>query len=153
MRRPWPALGRSTTGGGYIYIYIYIYRELYVHWFVHRVICLNTYPTKCRNMHLFISASCSTCFMWKYHPKHVEQFADINKLYIVSSCWIIIETHTHTHTYIYIYREDSLVGIAADYGLDGPGSNTGGDEIFHPSIPALGPTQSPVKWVQGLSRG
>ena len=24
----------------------------------------------------------------------------------------------------------SSVGIATDYGLDGPGSNTGGDEIF-----------------------
>jgi hypothetical protein len=25
---------------------------------------------------------------WKYHPKHVEQFPDINKLYDVASCWI-----------------------------------------------------------------
>jgi hypothetical protein len=25
---------------------------------------------------------------WKYHPKHVEQFPDINKLCNVSSCWI-----------------------------------------------------------------
>jgi len=29
---------------------------------------------------------------WRYHPKHVEQFADINKLYTVASCWIIIDT-------------------------------------------------------------
>jgi len=36
----------------------------------------------------------------------------------------------------------SSVGIATDYGLDGPGSNPGGDEIFRPSIPALGSTQS-----------
>ena len=45
------------------------------------------------------------------------------------------------------------VGIATDYGLDGPGSNPGADEIFRPSRPALGPTQSSVKWLPGLSRG
>jgi len=27
---------------------------------------------------------------WKYHPKHVEQFPDINNLCKVSSCWIYI---------------------------------------------------------------
>ena len=47
----------------------------------------------------------------------------------------------------------SSVGIATDYGLDGPRSNPGGDEIFRQSSPALGPTQPPVKWVRGLSRG
>jgi len=47
----------------------------------------------------------------------------------------------------------SSVGIATDYGLEGPGSNPGGDEIFRPSRPALGPTQPPVQWVPRLSRG
>ena len=47
----------------------------------------------------------------------------------------------------------SSVGIATDYGLDGPGLNPGGDEIFRPSRPALGPNQPSVKWVLGLSRG
>jgi len=47
---------------------------------------------------------------------------------------------------------DSSVGTVTDYGLDGPGSNPGGDEIFRPSIPALGPTQPPVQWVPALSR-
>jgi len=42
---------------------------------------------------------------------------------------------------------------ATDYGLDGPGSNPGGNEIFRPSRPALGPTQPPVKLVTGLARG
>jgi hypothetical protein len=48
----------------------------------------------------------------------------------------------------------SSVGIANDYGLDSPGSNScGEDEIFRPSRPVLGPTQSPAKWVPGLSQG
>ena len=45
------------------------------------------------------------------------------------------------------------VGIATDYGLDGPGSNPGGDEIFRPSRPALGPTQPPVQWVYRVFPG
>jgi len=47
----------------------------------------------------------------------------------------------------------SSVGIATDYGLDGPGSNPCGDEIFRPFRPALGPTQPLVKLVPVLSRG
>ena len=47
----------------------------------------------------------------------------------------------------------SSVGIATDYGLDGPGSNPSGDEISRPSRPALWPTQPPVQWVLGLCRG
>jgi len=39
------------------------------------------------------------------------------------------------------------VGIATGYGLGVPRSNSGGDEIFRPSRPALGPIQPPVKWV------
>ena len=30
--------------------------------------------------------------------------------------------------------------VATDYGLDSPGSNPGGDEIFRTSRPVLGPT-------------
>jgi hypothetical protein len=56
---------------------------------------------------------------WKYHPKHVQQFPDINKLCSVASCWIYIgillgahyilhisrirvKSNTYTHIYIYI---------------------------------------------------
>ena len=55
--------------------------------------------------------------------------------------------------YIQICGPGISVGIATEYGLDGPGSNPGGDEIFRPSRPVLGPTQPPVQWVPSLSRG
>ena len=55
--------------------------------------------------------------------------------------------------YKIMYGPGSSVSIATDYGLDGPGSNPGGDEIFRPSRPALRTTQPPVQWVPGLSWG
>ena len=47
----------------------------------------------------------------------------------------------------------SSVGIATEHGLDGPWSNPGGDEIFHPFRPELMSTQPPVKLVTWLSQG
>jgi hypothetical protein len=49
---------------------------------------------------------------------------------------------------------DSSVGIATGYGLDLPRfKSRQGREFSHTSSPILGPTQLPVKWVRGLSRG
>jgi len=50
---------------------------------------------------------------------------------------------------------DSSNGIVTRYGLDGPRIEFwwGGRDFPHPSRPAPGPTQPPIQWVPGLSRG
>ena len=53
-----------------------------------------------------------------------------------------------------IMGRHSSVGIATRYGTDGPGiESRWGRDFPHPSRPSLGPTQPPVQWVPGLSRG
>ena len=54
----------------------------------------------------------------------------------------------------YFSGPGSVVGIATAYGLDGPGiESRWGRDFSHQSRMALWPTQLPVQWVPGLSRG
>jgi len=43
---------------------------------------------------------------WRYHPKHVEQFPDINQLCVVASCWM------------YIRIKCFIIWIVSHFGLD-----------------------------------
>ena len=79
----------------------------------------------------YLSMECSRIFSISRHLR----------LYL----YIYIYTYIYIYIYIYIYSgPGSSVCIATNYGLDGPGSNPGGDEIFRPSRPALRPIQPPV---------
>jgi hypothetical protein len=50
--------------------------------------------------------------------------------------------------YCNVLGQDSVVGTAIRYGMDGPGVESQlGRGFPHPSRPALGPTQPPIQWV------
>jgi len=86
----------------------------------------------------------------KWVVKNCQQVL-LNRLFHRYGSRVYDETSYSLHSCV--SGPGSSVGIATDYGLDRPRSNPVGDEIFRPSRPALGPTQPPVKCVQGLSRG
>ena len=52
-----------------------------------------------------------------------------------------------------IFGQVSSVSIPTDYRLDGPGSNPGGDEIFLPSRPDLGPCKMSTGSFPGVEAG
>jgi hypothetical protein len=51
-----------------------------------------------------VGGVCAPDDRWIYHPKHVEQFPDKNKLRNVAYCWIYIGTLLGAHPILYISR-------------------------------------------------
>ena len=79
-------------------------------------------------------------------------------MYIYILLWPCITQKNVIYMYIYmcicVYIYIYIVGIATAYGLDGPRNESQWRRDFpHLSRPTLRPTQPPVQWVPGISRG
>ena len=105
------------------------------------------------NVRSHFNRSCDCCYRegncFNFYVFVGEGEGDI----IITSTIISTTTTAITTTTTATSWPGSSVGTATDYGLDGPGSNPGGDEIFCSSRPALGPTHLPINGYQFFPGG
>ena len=95
----------------------------------------------------YVHALCSETLLQSFNV-----FDASIKCLCVIKCYL---SHFYTFldyfVFLLLVGQDSVVGIATRYGLDGPGiESQWGRDFPQPSRPALGPTQPPIHWVPGL---
>jgi len=126
----------------------------------------------CKNLDQKIHSPVANPLKFQYHNSHLTLQATHKRPipchmtwhYNLTACvalhFVAIVGTLHTdwsvgtfHRRLLLLSDDSFCNYPTTSTIYGPGSNPGRKKIFFPSRPTLGPTQPPVKWVPGLSRG